>query len=85
MGLADVFLYTSEKVNFFCVLIGHFLLYSVTIKCLNLMIFYTSDEVGDDTHHKLVSSPTSSGVPKIVKMWEKFHTEGGPKEAQGKI
>ena len=32
-----------------CALIGHFLLYSVTIKCLNFPIFWTPDEVGDET------------------------------------
>ena len=62
-----MYFYIPVRRQFFCVLIGHFLLYSVTIKCLNFMIFYTSDEVGNETHHKLVSSPTSSGVQKIVK------------------
>ena len=39
------------------------------------MIFYTSDEVGDETHHKLVSSPTSSGVQENVKFRHLMVTE----------
>ena len=33
-----------------CALIGHFLLYSITVKCLNFTNFWTPDEVGDETN-----------------------------------
>ena len=44
----DVFLYTSEKIYLVC--IGHFSLYSIFTECLNFTIFWTLDEVGNETN-----------------------------------
>ena len=45
LGSADIYFYMSVKRLIWFAFIGHFLLYSITIKCLNCTIFWTLDEV----------------------------------------
>ena len=48
--------YIPVKRLSWCALIGHSLLYSLTIKCLNFTIFWITDEVSDETSVWLVTN-----------------------------
>ena len=45
-----MYFYMPVRRLIWCALTGHFLLYSITIKCLNFTITWTPDEVADETN-----------------------------------
>ena len=44
-----MYFYIPVRRLIWCALIGHFVLYSITIKSLNFTIFWTPDEADDET------------------------------------